>query len=259
MAIYTIELRKLIENNFDLGLNEYPIFDEKYRQILNQKIINHYYFREIGFETPARFRHYLKTKMAEIMPLYNQYYKSTLLEYNPFYTINKTEEFKQNANATTTTNGWSNGNATSNTTNNVNSNSNNSQNTAGQILHTNENFNVKSDTPGSKITENDLKNNFYASSAEKNQGNQKTEYKDYTINSNEDNSSESTSNSNAETNALSGSNAENNTTENYIRNVYGKAEGESYQELLLKFRDTFINIDMDILEELDELFMQIYN
>ena len=53
MSRYTIELRYLIEGNYDLGLKDYPIFDESYREQLNNKIIQHYYFREIGFETEA--------------------------------------------------------------------------------------------------------------------------------------------------------------------------------------------------------------
>ncbi|WP_459617235.1 hypothetical protein, partial [Enterobacter hormaechei] len=65
MSKYTTELRWIIENGYDLQLNEYPIFDENYREELNQKIINHYYFREIGFETVGLFRFYLKQTMNE--------------------------------------------------------------------------------------------------------------------------------------------------------------------------------------------------
>lgn len=43
MSKYTTELRYLIENNFDIGLKTYPIFDENYREVLNTKIINHYF------------------------------------------------------------------------------------------------------------------------------------------------------------------------------------------------------------------------
>lgn len=59
-----------------IGLDEYPIFDETYRDVLNRKIIEHYYFREIGVETLARFRWYMRTRMAEIMPKYNRVYQS---------------------------------------------------------------------------------------------------------------------------------------------------------------------------------------
>ncbi|WP_459615436.1 hypothetical protein, partial [Enterobacter hormaechei] len=63
MSKYTTELRWIIENGYDLQLNEYPIFDENYREELNQKIINHYYFREFGFEIVGLFRFYLKQTM----------------------------------------------------------------------------------------------------------------------------------------------------------------------------------------------------
>ena len=65
MSKYTTELRYLIESGFDIGLKDYPIFDENYREPLNRKIINHYYFREIGFETVERFKHKLKTQWLE--------------------------------------------------------------------------------------------------------------------------------------------------------------------------------------------------
>ena len=90
MSKYTTELRYLIENNFDIGLKTYPIFDENYREVLNTKIINHYFFREIGMETAELFKRYLNTTMCEIMPYYNQLYKSELLEFNPFYNVDKT-------------------------------------------------------------------------------------------------------------------------------------------------------------------------
>ena len=49
MSKYTIELRELVGRGYGLALSDYPIFDERHRASLNQKIIDHYYFREIGF------------------------------------------------------------------------------------------------------------------------------------------------------------------------------------------------------------------
>lgn len=59
-----------------IGLNKYPIFEEEYRSYLNDKIINHFFFREIGFETAAQFAFYLKRTMNEIMPKYNALYEA---------------------------------------------------------------------------------------------------------------------------------------------------------------------------------------
>ena len=83
MSNFTIELGTLFEQGYPLNLNDYPIYDEDYRQVLNNKIINHFYLREIGAETPDRFNFYLGRKMQEIMPYYNQMYKSELLEFDP--------------------------------------------------------------------------------------------------------------------------------------------------------------------------------
>lgn len=58
-----------------IGLMSYPIFDEAYRVKLNDKIINHFYLREIGQETEALFSFMLKRTMNEIMPYYNEAYK----------------------------------------------------------------------------------------------------------------------------------------------------------------------------------------
>lgn len=88
MSRYTTEFRYILQNedwtDERLGLGEYPIFDEEYRSNLNTKIKNHFYFDEIGSETPARFAQRLNNKMCNIMPYYNQLYKSTLLEIFPF-------------------------------------------------------------------------------------------------------------------------------------------------------------------------------
>lgn len=88
MARYTVELRELVQSGFPLGMESYPIFDEDYRPMLNQKIIEHYAFREIGFETAALFRNRLNEKLSMIMPYYNMLYKSAMLELDPLTTIN---------------------------------------------------------------------------------------------------------------------------------------------------------------------------
>ena len=84
MAHYTITIKTLIDNNFDFKMTEYPIFDENYRDILNEKILHHYYMDEIGFETAPLFRFYLNTKLNEIMPFYNTLYatKKAILDSN---------------------------------------------------------------------------------------------------------------------------------------------------------------------------------
>ena len=105
MAIYTTQLRSIVEQCQDdyhvgpddftvaysrLGLDDYPIFDESYRQTLNDKIIRHYYFCEIGDETVERFRWHLRATMHEQMPYFNQLYQSLNLITDPLTNLHYT-------------------------------------------------------------------------------------------------------------------------------------------------------------------------
>lgn len=94
-----------------LGLDTYPIFDESYRQPLNDKIIRHFYFREIGFETLGQFRWYMRNAMNENMPYFNQLYESLNLISDPItnqkYTWGEVYSLEQGGGTTTDTTGTS--------------------------------------------------------------------------------------------------------------------------------------------------------
>lgn len=198
MSNYTTQLRYLVESGFDLGLKDYPIFDEAHREELNKKLIEHYYMREIGAETPALFKLFLNRSMAEIMPYYNQLYKSALIEFDPLNGYEMTET--ETANSSSESTGESSGNGR----------------------------NLYSDTPQSEITFEDIVNNKYATSA--------------TID---------------ETGANTKSNTEGESTRTKT------TKGSQYHnpsELLKAYRETFINIDMMVIEDesIANCFMQIY-
>lgn len=76
------KLPTLPDSGILLGIGTYPIFDEGYRKILNGKIIDEYYNREIGTETIDNFQLIIRKKLDQIMPFYNQMYESTRIEYN---------------------------------------------------------------------------------------------------------------------------------------------------------------------------------
>lgn len=231
MSKYTTELRWVIENGYDLQLNEYPIFDENYRQKLNQKIINHYYFREIGFETVGLFRFYLKQTMNEIMPYYNQLYESALLEIDPLNTINFTETLTR----TKIGNDTKNFNEDTTVNSNGDSNSNSTKNT---------NFkDVESDTPQGMLSIGNIDGELYASYAR--------------ISKNEDTTTSTAHQETTDTQKRKNDekiNREDN--ENYTRTEKGNRESQS--ELLMKYRETFLNIDMQVINELNDLFMGLY-
>lgn len=94
MATFTLELREVLgykpsgmsDADF-LKLNEYPLFDLDYRDALNRKIIEHYWYQEIGRETIEEFTFVLRRTMNEIMPAYNDLYRSKALDFDPFVTM----------------------------------------------------------------------------------------------------------------------------------------------------------------------------
>ena len=277
MSKYTTELRYLIENNFDIGLKDYPIFDENYRGTLNQKIINHYYFREIGMETAELFKRYLNQTMREIMPYYNQLYKSELLEFNPFYNVDKTVTADKNNNRISDFIGNVTGKNQQTTDSENNQINNSKQQTAtsansvgesvGNSTSTDKNKNVASDTPQGFLSINSIDNNTYATTAEMTKAESINNSKATSNNSesgitDQTTADETKATANSESNATTETDTTNKTTsndfENYVNHVVGKSEGETYSEMLIKFRETFLNIDMMIIDELKTCFMMIY-
>ena len=85
MSSYTMELRRVcdiytreeVESWFkDYQLTDFLTSDQITtittaglwtKEKLARKIVDHYFMREIGFETPYLFRHFAKVKMQEIM------------------------------------------------------------------------------------------------------------------------------------------------------------------------------------------------
>lgn len=155
MSKYTTQLRWIVEQTLNdagkplvedswpfayktLGLDDYPLFDEAYRETLNDKIIRHYYTREIGAETVGRFRMFVRDAMHLIMPYYNQLYESERLA--------KGMEPLGDRNLKHTEHAW--GNAS-------NTGENTSQSSANQQ-------NVYQDTPQSEMIPTQIKNLQYA-------------------------------------------------------------------------------------------------
>lgn len=101
MAKYTIELNTLLRDaNFILFNFDYDFYTDnvEIKKKFEQKFIDRYRFNEIGFETVARFKHYLKASLNEIAPYYKQLYESELRCNDIDFMLNKdyTETFIKN-------------------------------------------------------------------------------------------------------------------------------------------------------------------
>ena len=62
---------------------------------------------EIGFETPALFRHYAKQRMQELMEEYLPLIYTSAIEFDPLVNVDFTEEFTQENTGTSNGNGLS--------------------------------------------------------------------------------------------------------------------------------------------------------
>ena len=220
MAKYTITIKTLIDNNFDFQMTQYPIFDENYRNTLNNNILYHYYENEIGFETAPLFRFYLNQKLNEIMPYYNELYKAQkkLIDENLLLNnVNLTEQLSgTNTNETTTT-----GSSTSQSTNSGTSN----------------NKNLFQDTPQGQISSTDIDNQTWATNL--------------TLDRN------TTNNTINDTSSNKGS-ANTNATNSYLKTIIGNNGGKFNIDILNDIKNNLMNIDLMIINDLNELFMQIF-
>ena len=121
------------------------------------------------------------------------------------------------------------------------------------------NKNVSSDTPQGLLKVNDIDSDTWATNADIGKANNKTDTDSQntsttTNTANSTNVSKSKNQNQTETKNTSVSND----YEKYITHVKGKSEGETYSEMLIKFRETFLNIDMMIINELEICFMRVY-
>lgn len=283
MSKYTVELRYICEAAAELEASvggddvdqviqnaipnifnfSFPIFDESYRNVLETKILMHYYTREIAHETVGLWKLKLKTKLNEIMPYYNQLYKSELLDFNPLYDVDITRSHVRDSSGTRDTENKSSTDSTTDTENNQVTNNriqNHNSNTGDGTNNTSRNnTNKYSDTPQGAIT--DLATDKYLTNARlvNEIDNTASHWNDTTQqNGTTDGSVDTTGKNEYSSSTDSSSNTNLTDTETYLERVQGKQGSGDYSEMLLKFRNTFLNIDMMVINELEELFFQLW-
>lgn len=209
MATYTMELYKAIEVSPEgnIGLDLYPIWDEEYRETLNQKIIDHYHSREIGLETVDMFRFAVRRRMSEVMPYYNDLYGTTRLNFDPLSTV----DIRTISTGATETE--------AETQSKSESESNNKSNSRA----------VNSNMPQTMLSGR----GDYATSAA-------------------DTNSESNATGTGEDTATNTTKSEND-NESHTTGYQGAAS-----DLVQRYRDTLLNIDLMVINELSDLFMMVW-
>ncbi len=253
MSKYTTTIKNMLDNDYDLGLKEYPIFDENYRNTLNKKILYHYYEDEIAFETAGLFKFYLNNKLNEIMPYYNNLYNAEkeLLK-DTFSNFDFEETYNSIINGTNNTTN----NGTSNTTDTINETSENTTNNTTTDKGT---TSVDEDvahhnTPQGIVNEQKIKDSKYLSSLDRRENATTND------NTNTLKGSSNTTNTGNNTSINTYNNDTQNTSENnqkYTRKIKG-LQGKSKLEIYTEFKNNFANIDMMIINDLEELFFGLF-
>lgn len=229
----TVELRELVESGVDIWAFDYPSFySGEDKAAFEKKVIDHYYFRQIGQETVGRWLHYFRSRIREIMPYYIQLYGTVkIMEElpSPFDNVDVTETYSEERTGTTT--------GTSSTTNTGTSTGEDTTTAS----HTEEHTRKFSNTPQGSISNLDS----YLTEA-----NVETA----------DDGDTQTVNSSANTSATSEGTASGSQTER-VEHTYTKKGNQgvnTYAHDMLEYRQTLINIDMQIINELKDLFLQVY-
>ncbi len=187
MAKYTIELRKVCDiykrEEVEKWFKSYELTDfltpEQIEIITNaniwnkdklaKKIVDHYFMREIGFETPALFSHYAKVTMQELMEEKLPLIYSSCIKYDPLINVDYTETFEREQEGTASNNGESNSNSISNS----------------------ESLNINNSTPQTRITKQDLETGAYANNVGQSENNSNINDKTTTKNDGSSKSNES--------------------------------------------------------------------
>lgn len=236
----TVELGDILASGVNLWDFEYPVprkvveyngktctvdFD---KDRLQEKIENHYRFRQIGFETVGRFKHYLKTRMQEIMPYYVQVYEFDAKFRNiedPLESYNLIETFQQETSGSGRMTG--------------SNSSENSGTSTGTSSGTSEKVTKFSDTPQGSIDNLDT----YMTNATKENGND---------------SGTSSAETSGSMSGTSEQSTEDSGTTSHTLTRKGNIGVQPLGGEVMNIRSAFINIDLQIIEELADLFLRVY-
>lgn len=186
---------------------------------LATKIVNHYFMREIGFETMALFKENAKNFMSEIMEEYLPLIYSASITYDPLVNVDYTESYNREA-----TNEGENTNNTSGTNTSTSSSSG---------------LNVQSDTPQGQINKTSILNGAYASNTSANENSINDSTQSYS--------------------AGSGTNSNTLNEEYTKRVKGNSGVSATAQRMILQYRENIRAIDKEIIEKCECLFMAIYD
>ena len=242
MSNYTMEIRQMTDNPL-IGLFtfDYDFYSDnpKDKEEFEKLFVQWYYFREIGFETPERFKLKLQAKLNMIMPYYRQL---ALTEWDKVRTVEQMMTSK-NLKETST--------HQQSITGNNESSSNGQSNQSGkgsstQHQSTSSTQNGKSSNLSDGVSQASLQDGYLTStSSVDDKGNQTLSGS--TTDNTEVKSSQNTSGTNNQV-----------LTESTTFTSEGDIGFQTPAYAITEWRKVLININQMIIEECNDLFMKIY-
>ena len=263
-ARYTVVLKTLMDNEKSMqelstALSTYPLYEPETnilnipeRSELNQRLLNAYKYREIGFETVGRFLDELEITMKAIMPYYNEMFKTVEVMAgldNPFDNVDVTETYSETTTGSATGTGTSSGTSTTGNTTTANDSSSTNSTVSNSTK------NVHADTPADllEITNKNIDSVNYADSAAWTKS-------DNTDAATTTGTSSSTSDSSSTQSAQSSNTTTSTGTVEHTFNKKGNQGVNTYAHDMIEFRQSIIDVADQIINDrrIAELFMNVY-
>lgn len=274
---YTVTVRDIMNNSTTVealhkALSTYPIYtplsSNEYipniiptREDINKKLLDHYKYREIGFETVGRFLDELEIAMCEIMPYYNQLMFTQDQDFNIIYNVDyvRTTDTSKTDNKTQTGSGTN--SVSGSATGSASGTASSTEKDQGTTTTTNNDKDVEIDTPQDYISvaSDDMEDVTYASKVVLHNGaGSGTNNSTKEITGETSSTTSETTSSEGESSFNSSENAEGN--ESSTETTKGNFGVVSAQDLIKKYREIIINIEQRIIrdERISELFMRVY-
>ena len=231
MANFTMEIREMMSQPLINGVFtfDYEFYSDNHqdKETFEKLFISHFYFREIGFETPERFKVKLQSKLNLIMPYYRQ------LAMTEWEKVRSIEQMMTSKNLTETTEHTQTIQGNSESQSNQSSNSNATQNTIS-------NNESKASNLADGVSQSSLDDGYLTSSG-------KAEQTD-TLQSESSGTGSQT---------LTGNN-EQQLTEKTTFTSNGDIGIQTPAYAITEWRKIIININQLIINECEDLLMKIY-
>lgn len=273
MSVYTTEVRYICEQ--EAGLTEstgysnveqvianswnkiftpvWNTFDPTHKQELCTKILRHYYTFEIGVETVGLWKLNINAKLAEIMPMYNDLWRTAalLMDFNPLQDIDETVTHNNTGTSSHTEDRTLGENTERNISRDGETNTNSSGN--GNTNTTQNGTEFFSDTPQGSLSQ--VVDGQYMTTATVNSS---TGSSTSTDSSTGKTTTTDTSKDTYESSGTDNVSGSGNTTDKGTLQRTGKRSGVEYADALERYRRMILNIDEMIINDLRDQFMLVW-